>query len=125
MGGCTSCIKAKQWFEAHGLEFEQRRITELSQDDFFHLLSLTESGVEEVVKLKGKWNKSNLQSLFHFNDWTLRECVHFLKYHPEFLQAPIVLADNKYMIGYNPDDIRQFLPKSYRELARGTKVPLI
>ncbi|MFK4881377.1 MULTISPECIES: ArsC/Spx/MgsR family protein [Lactococcus] len=114
--GCTSSLKTKDWLESHGIEFEQREILQLSQQDMTHLLSLTDLGFEELLKLKGKQSKENLQTLFHFNEWSLTECVQFLKYHTEFLKTPIILDQEKYMMGYNSEEIRKFLPKSYRKM---------
>ena len=111
--GCTSSLKTKDWLESHGIEFEQREILQLSQQDMTHLLSLTDLGFEELLKLKGKQSKENL---FHFNEWSLTECVQFLKYHTEFLKTPIILDQEKYMMGYNSEEIRKFLPKNYRKM---------
>lgn len=117
-GGCNSSLKAKNWLEAHNIEFEHKKMAQLSQQELLHLLSLTTSGVEEILKLKGKRNRENLQIMLHFSEWSLTECVHFLKYHTEFLHSPLILDQEKYMMGYHTEEIRQFLPKSYRKQER-------
>ncbi|KXT60325.1 ArsC/Spx/MgsR family protein [Lactococcus sp. DD01] len=43
--------------------------------------------------------------------------IDFLLDNPELLQSPIVIDSNKYMIGFNSDDIRQFLPKKFRKIS--------
>ena len=35
-------------------------------------------------------------------------------FHPYVLQTPIIIDGNNYLIGYNEDEIRKFLPKEYR-----------
>lgn len=117
-GKCGSCLKTKTWLENQGLNVKKKKISEISEEDLFLLLALTDRGLEEIIKFKGKWNRQNLQSSFHFNEWTLTECVQFLIYHTEFLQCPIIIDQTKYMTGYNPDDIRKFLPKSRRKIER-------
>lgn len=101
-GGCNSSLKAKDWLEAHNIEFEHKKMAQLSHQELLYLLSLTTSGVEEILKLKGKRNRENLQSMLHFSEWSLTECVQFLKYHTDFLHIKYKYLDEEIFLKCSP-----------------------
>ena len=47
-----------------------------------------------------------------FND-----SINFILGHTEVLKTPIIIDDHKLMTGFNPEEIRKFIPQSYRRLS--------
>nr|WP_285004996.1 ArsC/Spx/MgsR family protein [Lactococcus garvieae] len=45
---------------------------------------------------------------------SFNEALDFVLSHPYVLQTPIIIDGKNYLIGYNEDEIRKFLPKEYR-----------
>ncbi|MFQ6324407.1 ArsC/Spx/MgsR family protein [Lactococcus garvieae] len=43
---------------------------------------------------------------------SFNEALDFVLSHTYILQAPIIIDGNNYLIGYNEDEIRKFLPKN-------------
>ncbi|WP_285122517.1 ArsC/Spx/MgsR family protein [Lactococcus petauri] len=115
---CISSLKARDWFKSHNLIVQHLDLMDISQKDLLHLVSLTEIGLEEILKNKGRFNRKFLERNFQFSNKSLVESLSFLETHTEFLRSPIILSEDKYMLGFNTEEIRQFLPPIYRELER-------
>ncbi|MFQ6324169.1 ArsC/Spx/MgsR family protein [Lactococcus garvieae] len=49
----------------------------------------------------------------------LNEAINYIKVNPDFLRSPIIIEKDKVLIGYNPEQIRMFLPKEYRRKSLG------
>ena len=48
------------------------------------------------------------------NDMSLNELYEFIKNNPTVLKRPIIVADNRIQVGYNEEDIYEFIPKAKR-----------
>lgn len=120
-GGCNSSLKAKKWFQNHALEVNNMKLSTITYEDLIHLLSLSEGGIEEIMKNRGNCNQRVSHQFQLLNEMTVSNSLNFLKCHTEFLQSPIILSQNKYMLGFHSDDIRQFLPADYRKQKRKTE----
>lgn len=46
----------------------------------------------------------------------LNEALKLLCDHPKLLRRPIIISDSKIQVGFNEDDIRQFIPRPVRRL---------
>lgn len=46
---------------------------------------------------------------------TMDELVDFIQAHPQILRRPLIVDQTHLQIGYNEDDICQFLPKTIRK----------
>ena len=112
---CSSCRKAKKWFEEHRIEYREKNIfnIKLTRDDIFLMLKNTENGFEDIISTRSKvFQEKNLD----IDDMTMSELTNFIIDNPSVLRRPIVIEDNKLQVGYNEDEIRTFIPKRLREI---------
>uniref|UniRef100_UPI0022E273AC ArsC/Spx/MgsR family protein n=1 Tax=Lactococcus petauri TaxID=1940789 RepID=UPI0022E273AC len=72
----------------------------------------------------------NTQFSVHFysiapKSTSLNEGINYLKVNPNLLRSPIIIEKDKVLIGYNPEQIRMFLPQAYRRksLVENTRYP--
>ena len=112
---CNSCRKAKAWLEEQGLAFEERNMIAepLNKRELKEILALTENGTEEIIATRSKvYNKFS----FDFNDLTFNELVAVIEENPTLLKRPIIIDQTKLQIGYNDDEIHQFIPREVRKV---------
>jgi len=112
---CTSCRKAKAWLKENGLEFEERNIMSdpLTKDEIIEILSMTETGTDEIISTRSKvYEKLDVD----FNDLSLNELVDIIEEHPSLLRRPLVFDETKFQVGYNEDEIHQFIPREVRRV---------
>ncbi len=50
-----------------------------------------------------------------FNTVSTNEFIDLVVQHPSLLKRPIMMDDSRIQVGYNDDDIRQFLPREVRQ----------
>ncbi len=113
---CASCRKAKTWLKNQGLEFEERNIlTEpLTRDEIKEILSLTETGTEDIISTRSKvYSKLDID----FDTITFNELVAIVEEHPSLLRRPIITDGLRLQIGFNEDEIHQFIPREVRRVA--------
>ena len=48
------------------------------------------------------------------NSLSINELIAFIKNNPTILKRPIMVDDHKIQVGYNPEDIRVFIPHAQR-----------
>lgn len=114
---CSSCRKAKKWMNDHQLDYKEINIfnTKITNDDLNLILQNTENGVEDIVSTRSRiFKENNLDVL----DMTLNQLKSFIIDNPSVLRRPIIVGEDRMQVGYNDDDIRVFIPKELRELAR-------
>lgn len=112
---CSSCRKAKKWFEEHRIEYREKNIfnIKLTRDDIFLMLKNTENGFEDIISTRSKiFQEKNLD----IDDMTMNELTNFIIQNPSVLRRPIIIEDTKLQVGYNEDEIRTFIPKRLREI---------
>lgn len=115
---CTSSRRALAWFKKYNIEVDQRRIGEIRKEDLIQVLSISEEGLSEILKRSGKCSSETKSKIDFFMELPLEEGFRFLSYHPEVFQTPIIFDEKKYLIGYNSEEIRKFLPQSYRRVKK-------
>lgn len=111
----TSCRKAKAWLKEQGLEIEERNIISepLNEEEIKRILCLTEFGTDEIISTRSKvYEKLALD----FNELSLSELVAIIVKHPSLLRRPIITDGKKLQIGYNEEDIHQFIPREVRKM---------
>jgi len=111
---CTSCRKAKKWFQENNIPFEERNIMAepLRRDEIKEILRLTDNGTEEIISTRSKafqQLKPDLENI------SLQDLLTLIENNPGILKRPIMLDDKRLQVGYNEDEIRRFLPRSVRE----------
>jgi regulatory protein spx len=119
---CTSCRKARAWFEEHGIEYTERNIlTEpLTEDEIKSILRLTEDGTEEIIsKNSNTYKELNVD----IDSLPLKQLYQLIMENPKMLRRPIMLDEKRIQVGYNDEEIRSFLPRklrtfSYQELMK-------
>jgi regulatory protein spx len=112
---CTSCRKAKKWFQDNEIPFIERNIfsDSLSVDEIKGILSLTEDGTEEIISKRSKTYK---QMGIDLDQLPMKKLYSFIQQNPGLLKRPIMVDEKRLQVGYNEEEIRSFLPRSIRTL---------
>ncbi|MEK3808538.1 MULTISPECIES: transcriptional regulator Spx [unclassified Metabacillus] len=110
---CSSCRKTKLWMEEHDILYTERNLlTEpLTMKELKQILRMTEEGTDEILSTRSKQFQEldvNLDSLH------MHELLELLKSKPGLLRCPIVMDEKKFLVGFNEDEIRKFLPRNIR-----------
>lgn len=111
---CTSCRKARSWLDSYGVAYEEHNILTqpMTSDDLKAILSKTENGTEDIISTRSKvFQKLNVD----VDDLTINQLLVLISEHPSLLRRPIIMDDKRMQIGFNEDEIRAFLPRSYRQ----------
>ena len=111
---CTSCRKARSWLDSYGVAYEEHNILtqQMTSDDLKAILSKTENGTEDIISTRSKvFQKLNID----VDDLTINQLIVLISEHPSLLRRPIIMDDKRMQIGFNEDEIRAFLPRSYRQ----------
>ena len=112
---CSSCRKAKKWFEEHHIEYKEKNIfnIQLSREDILMMLKNTENGFEDIISTRSKiFQDMNID----IEEMSMNDLVVFIIENPSVLRRPIIIENNKMQVGYNEDEIRTFIPKRLREI---------
>ena len=112
---CSSCRKAKKWFEEHHIEYKEKNIfnIQLSREDILMMLKNTENGFEDIISTRSKiFQDMNID----IEEMSMNDLVEFIIENPSVLRRPIIIENNKMQGGYNEDEIRTFIPKRLREI---------
>lgn len=112
----NSSRKAKNWLRKYQLPFIEQNIftTKLSYQDFKQILSRTENGTADIISTRSKAYRQ-LKPLLR-DDLSLHQLYDLISDHPGLLRRPLIIDERRLQIGYNVDDIRQFLPRKLRRL---------
>lgn len=111
---CTSCRKARAWLTENQIPFEERDIFKqpLTGTEIKNILCLTENGTEDIISIHSKvYSKLGLD----FDELSFNELVQLLETYPGLLRRPILLDEHRLQIGYNAEDIHQFVPRAVRK----------
>lgn len=112
---CSSCRKAKKWFDDHRIEYREKNIfnIQLTRDDIVAMLRNTDSGFDDIISTRSKvFQEKNLD----IEDMSMSQLTNFIINNPSVLRRPIIIEDQKMQVGYNEDEIRTFIPKRLREI---------
>lgn len=112
---CTSCRKARLWFEEHGIAYREQNIFSepLTVNDIKSILRLTEDGTEEIVS---KRSRAYQELTVDLDDLPLRDLYALIQEHPRILRRPIMVDEKRLQVGFNEEEIRRFLPRKVRAL---------
>ncbi|GFH40521.1 transcriptional regulator Spx [Pseudolactococcus insecticola] len=111
---CTSCRKARAWLDGHDVAYKEHNILTqpLTADDLKMILSQTENGTEDIISTRSKvFQKLNVD----VDELTTNQLIALISEHPSLLRRPLIVDDKRLQIGFNEDEIRAFLPRSYRQ----------
>ena len=110
---CTSCRRAKAWFDEHHIPYKERNILseKLTLDEIKNILHFTEDGTDEIISTKSKaYQKLNI----NIDSLTLRELYKVIEENPGLLRKPLILDEKRLQVGFNEEEIRSFLPRNMR-----------
>lgn len=108
-----SSRKAKSWLIQQNIEFKESNLTtkHLTKKTFIQLLSLTETGVDELIS---KRNPKYLELKPIWNTLTLNQIFNLINEYPKLLKKPLIFDEKRLQIGFNVEEIRVFIPKEVR-----------
>jgi regulatory protein spx len=114
---CTSCRKAKAWFEENRIDYVERNMLSepLTENELKSILLMTEEGTDEIISINSKTFQElneNIESL------PLHDLYKLIIDNPKMLRRPIILDEKRLQVGYNEEEIRSFLPRRLRTLLR-------
>ncbi|WP_025728743.1 transcriptional regulator SpxA [Atopobacter phocae] len=112
---CTSCRKAKAWFEENNIAYEERNIFQeaLTKEEVKLILQMTEDGTSEIISTR---SKAYAELGVDIDSFPLNQLIDLIVKEPGLLRRPIMLDNKRFQVGYNEDEIRRFLPRSVRRL---------
>jgi len=118
---CSSCRKAKKWFEKYHIDFKEKNIfaMRLTREEIFDVLKLSENGFEDIISERSKIVK---ESNVDFEAMSINELADYIIEHPTMLRRPIITDGEKLLVGYNEDEIRMFFPKELRKMIMANNV---
>ncbi len=110
---CSSCRKVKKWFKDQDIPYVEKNIfaATLNENELKEILIKSENGTEDIISPRSKIVK---ESGVDLESMTIKELISFIRNNPSVLKRPIMVDDNKIQVGYNPEDIRVFIPHARR-----------
>lgn len=102
-----SCLQAIQWFNAHDITVDLKRIDTITHREMFQLIYLSGLDIPDILKRSKKFSFLCLRS--KLNKLRFSEGLSFLEQHTELLEIPIVLSDKHAVSGYDEQQIKSFL----------------
>ena len=110
---CSSCRKVKKWFIEQNIPFIEKNIfvATLNEQELTDILMKSENGTEDIISKKSKIVK---EKGLDIDSMTVKELIAFIKDNPSVLKRPIMVDDHRIQVGYNPDEIRSFIPHARR-----------
>lgn len=103
--------------EEHHLEYREIKLGKnfFTEKDLMKILSLTENGFDDLLskrstafkKIEKSYEEGTLPSKF---------IIEVILNNPEMMKFPIIHDDVHLQIGFNSDDIRQFIPRQDRKI---------
>lgn len=112
----SSSKKALKWFENRHINCSPKRIRYISREDLLLALALSNNGFSDILKSNGKIGFESEKMMEEIKSMKFNDSINFILGHTEILKTPIIIDDHKLMTGFNPEEIRKFIPQSYRKL---------
>lgn len=112
---CTSCRKAKAWLEDYQIPYTEKNMAHepLKINEIKAIMRLTEDGTEDIISKRSKvFKELNID----LDELSLMELFELIQDNPTLIRRPIILDDKRLQIGYNEDEIRQFVPRDVRAM---------
>ena len=83
----------------------------LNEQELTDILMKSENGTDDIISKKSKIIK---ESGIDIDSMSVKELIAFIKENPSILKRPIMVDDHRIQVGYNPDEIRSFIPHARR-----------
>ena len=110
-----SCMQAEKFLNTHGIHYQKIVEHEIRQNDILEMLKCSDSGFESLMKnIRISQHKHKQEK----TEISMCQMVEIILEQPGLLKYPILLDGEKLQVGYNPDDIREFIPSGIRKIYR-------
>lgn len=116
---CSSCRKAKKWFDDHNIPYEEKNlfIFPITRKDIELMLKNADNGFEDIISTRSKVIKDRGIDV---DNLKFSEILDLIIENPSILKRPIIVDDKKMQVGYNDEEIRVFIPREKRSSACDT-----
>lgn len=114
--GNASCVQAIKWFRKHNINIKKKRIELITKNAVVYILSLTNNGFLDILKYTTRLSLKKLDQIKHIETSTFNTSVNYILENTNILRSPLIVDQNKLLIGYKAEDIIIFLPPKYREV---------
>lgn len=111
---CISSPKAIQWLTKYRIEFIVKSSGLISREELITVLTSTDNGLDDLLRYPSKVKEEDLSKLLLIQKMPLNQAIDYIKVNPNLLKSLIMIEKNKVLIGYDPEQIRMFLPQKYR-----------
>lgn len=110
---CSSCRKVRKWFEEQKIPYEGKDIFSrpLTSADIKEIIQKSEDGTDDIISPRSKIVS---ESKIDFDSMKISELIAFIQKNPSILRRPIIVDDHRIQVGYNPEEIRTFIPRARR-----------
>lgn len=111
----SSVRQARAWFKDHGMEVIERSISNnpLLPSEVIQLFSMSCDGIEDLIGNRSKAYKK-YQDIIESGNLKLSEMARLICENPTLLKFPVIIQDGRFMTGFNDEEARSFLPRSYK-----------
>lgn len=109
-----STKKAKEWFVKNKIPYVERNIAKdpITLSELQKILRMTVDGTDEIIAKRSKVYKELNVNL---DELPLTELLELFQQNPGLLKTPIIMDEKRLQVGYNEDEIRQFIPRKTRK----------
>ena len=111
--GSRSGWMVVQWLKENNLSFIEKNIfsSDLRINEIRELLERCENGTDDIISKNSKIIKALKIDL---NNMKMEDLINFIKNNPSILKRPIIMDEHHFLVGYNEEEIRIFIPRSQR-----------
>ncbi len=105
---CTTCIKAKKFLKENGVEFEDRHIVENNPtvEELNQWIDKSGLEIKKFFNTSGMlYKEMNLKD--KIKDMTREECVELLATNGMLVKRPILIKDDKVLVGFKEDQYKE------------------
>lgn len=101
------------WFESKNIDIELIKLSKMNTVDLVNILRLSEDRFSSILKksLLCPLSKKYFDISSQIEKMNFNEAVMYLKRYSCLLKTPLILEDDKFMSGFNNEELRQFIPK--------------
>lgn len=105
--------QAMSWLDIFEIDYSILSKKELSKGVLLEMLSLCESGFNDILipEQNGSKECKKIYSSFNMDKISTNQMIEVILKYPIILKSPIIFNDEKLMTGFNSDDIRMFIPR--------------
>ena len=111
--GSRSGRMVVRWLKENNLSFIEKNIfsSDLHINEIREILERCENGTDDIISKNSKIIKA---SKIDLNNMKMEDLINYIKNNPSILKRPIVMDEHHFLVGYNEEEIRIFIPRSQR-----------